>query len=131
MFSYIYNQNLKKIVVAFGTLFNNISVRHSESDVSFKEIKVPLAYASQEKFIQRYLNPSSISEGTRIENQLPRMSYIMSGIVPDPSRKKGRLTQYSPTTGPAGNCQPSGYSIANEIPVNLNFNLYIYLKKNN
>jgi hypothetical protein len=128
MFEYTYSENLKKIVIAFGSLFNNIDVRHKNNDGTLKEIRVPLAYASQEKFIQRYLNPSSITEGTRIENQLPRMSYIISGIAPDSSRKRGRLNPYSPVDGSSGTCVPSGYQVANEIPININFNLYIYTR---
>lgn len=58
MFGYYNNGNLRKLVVAFGSLFSNIYVTHKDpaggADI---EIRVPITYAPQEKFIQRYLNP--------------------------------------------------------------------------
>jgi hypothetical protein len=90
MYGTDYNKNLRKLVVAFGTLFSDIHVKHENSTVggSDLDIRVPITYASQEKFIQRYLNPSSITDGVRIENQLPRLSYIMNAISPDPNRRR-------------------------------------------
>lgn len=126
MFGYYNNGNLRKLVVAFGSLFSNIYVTHDDPaggpDI---EIRVPITYAPQEKFIQRYLNPSSITDGTRIENQLPRLSYIITSVVPDPSRRRNRFT---PSLGQTASCEPNGNVMYNEIPVNVNFNLYIYTR---
>ena len=129
MFDYFYNNNIRKTVVAFGSLFNNIHVEHTDPDGgSNLRIRVPITYASQEKFIQRYLNPSSITDGTRIENQLPRMSYIMANISPDPSRRRSRFSATGGKTLSGENCVDSGKFVYNEIPVNLTFNLYIYTR---
>jgi hypothetical protein len=129
MFDYFYNNNIRKTVVAFGSLFNDIHVEHTNPDGGNNlRIRVPITYASQEKFIQRYLNPSSITDGTRIENQLPRMSYIMANITPDPSRRRGRFSPTAGKTVSGQNCVDSGSFVYNEIPVNLTFNLYIYTR---
>jgi hypothetical protein len=131
MFGYYYNNNIRKIVVAFGSLFNDIHVAHKNPDGGNNlDIRVPITYASQEKFIQRYLNPSSITDGTRIENQLPRMSYIMASVAPDPSRRRSRFatTLGKETVGIQGTCTPTGKAVYNEIPVNLTFNLFIYTR---
>jgi len=129
MFDYFYNNNIRKTVVAFGSLFNNIHVEHTDPDGGNNlRIRVPITYASQEKFIQRYLNPSSITDGTRIENQLPRMSYIMANISPDPSRRRNRFSATAGKAASGENCVDSGKFVYNEIPVNLTFNLYIYTR---
>lgn len=125
MFGYYYNKSLRRIVVGFGSLFSNVIVYHENATGTETKIQVPLTYASQEKFIQRLLYPSSITDGTRIENQLPRMSFQLNSVSPDPSRRRARMT---PSRQPsAGNCT-SVDEISNEIPVNLSFNLFAYTR---
>ena len=129
MFGYYSNNNLRKLVVGFGSLFNDIHVGHKNPDGGNDlDIRVPITYASQEKFIQRYLNPSSITEGTRIETQLPRMSYIMSSIAPDASRRRNRFSPLLQKQTVGNDCTPTGKAVYNEIPVNVSFNLYIYTR---
>ena len=123
MFGYYNNKSLRKLVVGFGSLFSNIYVSH-ETAGSTLGIEVPLQYASQEKFIQRLLNPSSITDGTRIETQLPRMSFILNNIVPDPSRRRSRFASSVSLT----NCGATGTSIQFESPVNVGFNLFVYTR---
>lgn len=134
MFGYYYNKSLRKLVVGFGTLFNNIYVSHSNAtqlDPSSTPtlLRVPITYTSQEKFIQRLLNPSSITDGTRIENQLPRISYQINSISPDPSRRRVRFSPNRQLTssGP-GTCTNVGNQLANEQPVNVAFNLFVYTR---
>ena len=128
MFGYYYNKNLRKLVVGFGALFNNIEVSHVDpSTGSPFNIRVPVRYAPQEKFIQRLLQPSSITDGTRIENQLPIISFIMNSISPDPSRRISRLASNIKNSS-GGNCQTSGSQIKNQIPVNVSFNLFVYTR---
>jgi hypothetical protein len=126
MFGYYYNKSLRGLVVGFGSLFSNIQVVHNNDTGADTRIQVPITYASQEKFIQRLLNPSSITEGTRIENQLPRMSFHVNSITPDPSRRRSRFsTVTSPTT--AGSCANLD-EFANETPVNVGMNLFVYTR---
>lgn len=125
MFNYFYNQNLRKLVVGFGALFSNIDVAHTDPDGGAPiKIRVPIHYASQEKFIQRLLQPSSITPGTRIETQLPIISFMMNNISPDPSRRLGRFANNSNING----CQSSGSKIATQTPVNVSFNLFAYTR---
>lgn len=129
MFGYYYNKSLRKLIVGFGSLFSNIYVQHENADGNPTSLQVPITYASQEKFIQRLLSPSSITDGTRIENQLPRISFIMNNILADPSRRRVR---FSPNvrlnTSPSGGCDNQGSQIANEVPVNVGFNLFVYTR---
>jgi hypothetical protein len=128
MFGYYYNKSLRKLVVGFGTLFSNLYVSHKNASGPNTDLRVPVTYASQEKFIQRLLNPSSITDGTRIENQLPRISYVMNNIVPDPSRRRVRTSPAIYLSQNQGVCQNTGQKISNEIPVNVGFNLFVYTR---
>ena len=128
MFGYYYNKSLRKLIVGFGTLFSNIYVHHENGDGDPTKIQVPITYSSQEKFIQRLLNPSSITDGTRIENQLPRISFIMTNIISDPSRRRVRFSPSLSLSSISGVCQNTGNEIANEIPVNVGFNLFVYTR---
>lgn len=128
MFGYYYNKSLRRLIVGFGTLFSNIYVSHDNETGPNTSLRVPVTYSSQEKFIQRLLNPSSITDGTRIENQLPRISFIMNSITPDPSRRRTRFASSLSLSSNQGVCQNTGQQIANEIPVNINLNLFVYTR---
>lgn len=133
---YFYNQNLRKLVVAFGSLFSNIYIKHNnptlEGDPSIvlqkTQIKVPITYAPQEKFIRRLLEPSSITDGTRIETQLPKMSYIINSVMPDASRRKNKLNPIQAMDSVGGVCQTTGNQIYEQVPVNVSINLFIYTR---
>jgi len=126
MFGYYYNQNLRKLVVAFGSLFSNIEVTHVDPDSGNPtNIRVPIHYSSQEKFIQRLLQPSSISTGTRVELQVPIISFNMNNIVADPGRRLGRYIQ---NNNIGQGCGGSGSGISNQIPVNVTFSLFVYTR---
>lgn len=128
MFGYYYNQNLRKLIVSFGSLFSNIEVAHTDPDTGTPtNIRVPVHYSPQEKFIQRLLQPSSITSGTRVELQVPIISFIMNTISPDPSRRLGRFAQNTNLQS-GGNCQSSGTGVSTQIPVNVSFNLFVYTR---
>lgn len=124
---YFYNKSLRKLVIGFGSLFSNIYVQHSnQNNEDNTQIQVPITYAPQEKFIRRLLEPSSIDNTTRIENQLPRISYIMTNIQPDPSRRRNVNTPS--LTRSTSNCSESPLVITEEVPVNIGFSLFIYTR---
>jgi hypothetical protein len=125
MFGYFYNQNLRKLVVAFGSLFSNLEVGHVDPTTgNVKNIRVPIHYSPQEKFIQRLLQPSSITTGTRIELQVPIISFNVNSIVMDSGRRVGRFTR----NDTLGDSCPTGSAIESQIPVNVSFNLFVYTR---
>lgn len=130
MFDYFYNESLRKLVVGFGTLFNSIYVEHANPDAPAQPIKirVPITYAPQEKFIRRLLEPSSIANGTRIETQLPKLSYIMTSIKPDASRRRNKTLPLSSGTQTNGECESTTNQIFEQVPVNVSFSLFIYTR---
>ena len=49
-----YHESLRKVVVAFGTIFNNIIIHRTDSNGDvIQKIRVPLAYSPKEKFLTR------------------------------------------------------------------------------
>ena len=53
--NHFYNQIVRKNIIAFGTLFNNITMKSTDPSTGdvLEEIKVPLAYGPKQKFIVR------------------------------------------------------------------------------
>lgn len=84
--TYFYHEILRKTVIAFGTLFNNIQIRHKDANgVDFSVMKVPLAYGPIQKFLARIEQQPTLNR--EIALTLPRLSFEMTGLQYDPSRK--------------------------------------------
>ena len=52
--TYSYNEIIRKTIIAFGTLFNEVYIKHEDgngADYSFA--KVPIAYGPIQKFLSR------------------------------------------------------------------------------
>lgn len=89
--NYFYHQITRKIVTGFGTLFNEIYIQHKDSeDNKITQIKVPLAYGPTQKFLARLDQQPDLNKPIQIT--LPRMSFEMTSLQYDPSRK-GSLVQ--------------------------------------
>ena len=85
--TYFYNKNIRNIVILFGTVFNDISIRRTNaSDVVQEEIKVPIAYGPGEKFLVRLREATDISKG-KVGLTLPSMSFEFTAINYDSTRK--------------------------------------------
>tara|TARA_Y100001937_G_C7066822_1_gene306408 strand:- start:259 stop:1068 length:810 start_codon:yes stop_codon:yes gene_type:complete len=123
---YFYHESLRKIVVAFGTIFNNINIQRKDSNGNVvQSIKVPLAYSPKEKFIARLDQQPDLVNDRRVAVTLPRMGFEISGINYDPSRKLNRLgtikkVRTSVADGKVMNKQ------FNPVPYNINLNLYSF-----
>jgi hypothetical protein len=59
-----YNRTIRKIVVAFGTVFNDIYlVRYTKDGLTAKEtIKVPLNWGAKEKYITRLTSDPTLTK---------------------------------------------------------------------
>ena len=52
--TYYYHEIIRKTIIAFGTLFNNIEIKHkTQAGNSFSTVKVPIAYGPTEKIDAR------------------------------------------------------------------------------
>ena len=86
MFEYFYNEILRKTVISFGSLFNDIKIKHKNSDDDVVSvIKVPLAYGPTQKFLARLDQSPNLNKQVQIT--LPRMSFEFTGLTYDSSRK--------------------------------------------
>ena len=119
--TYFYHQTSRKMVVAFGSLFNTIEVRRTNSAGSVVDtIKVPLSYGPKEKFLTRIsadpnLNPS-------IALTVPRMGFELTAMTYDGVRKLNTMGRNvaAGTTGLKKQFNP--------VPYNWDFSLYVYVK---
>ncbi len=86
MFEYFYHEILRRTVIAFGSLFNEITIKHkNNSDSVVSVIRVPLAYGPTQKFLARLNQSADLSKPVQIT--LPRMSFEFTGLTYDASRK--------------------------------------------
>jgi hypothetical protein len=85
--AHFYNRTIRKVVVAFGSMFNDILLtRYSKDGLTAYEItKVPLSYGAKEKYLVRLQSDPTLTKS--IATSVPRMSFEMSGMSYDVSRK--------------------------------------------
>ena len=124
--TYYYNEIFRKTVVAFGTIFNNIDVRHKDSSDNITSvIKVPLAYSPIQKFLARIEQQADIESKKGIT--LPRMSFELNSLTYDPSRK-GTVTKQFKAYNKSNKKEVK--KIFMPVPYNMGFELNIMTKLN-
>lgn len=119
--TYNYNSIIKKTVVGFGTLFNNIEIRRTSGSKT-EVMKVPLAYGPKAKFLARLRQVGDLSTRDQVQITLPRISFEIQGISYDPSRKVSPTQYIRHTTGTREN------KAFMPVPYNINFELSILAK---
>ena len=123
--TYYYHEIMRKTIVAFGTLFNQIYIRHDDGDGNlYNELKVPLAYGPSQKFLARIEQQGDLNKPVQIT--LPRMSFEMNGIQYDSTRKTG-ITQ---TFKAVDKNTAAVKKVFMPVPYNINFELNILSKLN-
>jgi hypothetical protein len=110
------------MVVAFGSLFNEIYIDKTESG-GVKSFLVPIAYAPKEKYKVRLAGDPNLQNPNQIV--LPRMAFEITGYAYDSVRKRNSTTRFLlRDSNPA-----SGVDFAYaEVPYNIDFGLYIYVR---
>lgn len=112
---------LRKYVVLFGTLFNNISVnRHDSADAISQTLQVPLSYGPKNKFIAVATGDPDSERPIAIV--LPRMAFEMKSFEYDASRKLNTLNKRYKQV--AANAK----YIYQPVPYNIMFELYVMVK---
>lgn len=126
MFDYFYHEILRKTVISFGTLFNNIIIKRTADDNTTNSvIKVPLAYGPTQKFLARLEQSPDLNKPIQIT--LPRMSFEFVGLTYDPSRKL-TTTQTFLTKSATDNTEVKKAYMP--VPYNMEFELSIMTKLN-
>jgi len=122
--NYFYHEIIRKTVIAFGTLFNDIYVRHDDQAGNvISELKVPVAYGPRQKFLARIQQQPELNKATQIT--LPRMSFEITNIAYDSSRKAG-ITQTFKAPDSADDTKLK--KVFMPVPYNLGFELNILCK---
>jgi hypothetical protein len=121
MANVFYNRMIRKITVAFGDLFNNITlVRYNPDNTEQERFVVPIEYATKELYVMRLQGDPNLDK--KVMMTLPRLSYEMNGLTYDSSRKQiTNIKQFSQSA----NTTTSQYV---PVPYDFDFSLYLYVR---
>lgn len=121
--THFYHKLTRKYVVLFGTMFNNITLvrTNTDSGAEIERMKVPIIYAPKEKYITRLA--ADPDQQRPIAIRLPRLSFEMTGISYDPSRKQNSLLKVAKSN--TGTSAKSSYMA---VPYDINFDLNVYAR---
>ena len=116
-----YNRTIRKLVVGFGNLFKDITlVRYNPNLSEAERFLVPIAYAAKESYVMRLEEDLSLDK--KVQMTLPRMSFEMTGMSYDTTRKLNtNVKNFASTTGGV-------IGQYNPVPYNFDFNLYLYVR---
>ena len=118
-----YHKSLRNYIILFGTLFNNIHIeRRNSNDNVIQKIKCPLTYAPREKVTARLEQNISLTEKQSI--LLPRLSFEMTNLTYDPSRKLNTISKITKDPATGNNVK----SMFTPVPYDINFEFNIYTR---
>ena len=114
---------IRKAIVAFGNMFNNITIERKDAAGNVVQLqRVPLAYSPQQKFLAKIKQQPNV-DNTNFQVILPRMGFEMVSLDYDPNRKISPMQQsrtINSSTTASAQYAPT--------PYNINVLLYIYAK---
>ena len=117
-----YHRTIRKMVVVFGTLFNDIEiVRYTQAGVPKEKWKVPLSFSPKERFLTAITSDPNLIKS--IATVVPRMSFNLDSLEYDINRK-----QVSTLRNFAQNDDTSVNTQFVPIPYNFQFSLSIYVR---
>ena len=121
--SYAYHRIIRKIVVAFGNIFNNISLsRYDSNGVEQEHFLVPILYGGKEKYVSRLEGDPNLDK--KVQITLPIMSFEMMDMSYDASRKLNTNQRLTHSHGE----QNTTLSVYNPVPFDFDFDLYAYVR---
>ena len=124
--TYFYHEIIRKTIIGFGTLFNDIQIRHEDRNGgTLSETKVPLTYGPKQKFLAKLQQQEELSKAVAIT--LPRMSFEMNDMSYDPSRKSS-ITRTFKATDTTDNTKAKKVYLP--VPYNIGFELNVMTKLN-
>ena len=119
--TYFYHQTSRKMVVAFGSLFNTIEVRRTDSAGAVTEVvKIPLSYGPKDKMLTRISADPNLNP--KVALTVPRMGFELTSMSYDGVRKLNTMNRNvkKGTTGLKKQFNP--------VPYNWEFSLYVFVK---
>ena len=81
--NHFYHEIIRKTIVSFGTLFNNIEIQHKDgSGKTVSVIKVPISYGPMQKFLARITQGREYQDGVGTTLTLPRICLLYTSPSP-------------------------------------------------
>ena len=118
-----YHETIRKVVIGFGTLFNDIHITRKDSSGNISQsMKVPLAFGPKQKFLVRLREDPNITKSVAIT--LPRIGFEIGAITYDGSRKLNKIQKVK-KAGSSGNKVDTQYM---PVPYNIDFEMYAMAK---
>ena len=121
-----YHETMRNVIVAFGTLFNNIHlVRKNNSGTVTQTMKVPLAYGPRQKWLTRLDADAKLD--TKVAITLPRLGFEIQNLSYDPARKLNRVQKFKKVKSSTDDANKLDTQFM-PVPYNLDIELYAMAK---
>jgi len=121
--NYSYHKIIRKIIVAFGDMFNNIKIgRYDANGQELEQFLVPLLYGGKEKYVSRLEGDPELDK--KVQITLPVMSYELTDMSYDSGRK---LNSNFNNVGSSYD-QSTSFSVYNPVPFDFDFSLFAYVR---
>ena len=124
MFGQYYHGTIRKYIIAFGNLFNDVVIaRLNTAGVRIQAIEVPIAYGPKEKWLVRLKQDPNLEQNVGIT--LPRIGFEIVSLNYAPQRKLASTLQNAHLKNSDLNKLNSQYT---PVPYDLNILLSIFVK---
>ena len=114
-----YHRIIRKVVISFGNIFNNINIsRYDAQGVEKEHFLVPIVYGGKEKYVSRLEGDPNLDK--KVQVTLPIMSFEMRDMKYDATRKLMTNMKTLSTNG--------SVAAYNPVPFDFDFRLYAYVR---
>lgn len=118
-----YHETIRNCIIGFAKIFSDLKIERKKANGTVEQtILVPIAYAPKEKWIQRIEQDPTLDKQVMVT--LPRLSFEMTGISLDATRKVSRTSSITKSK--------VGVNTTNKVfapvPYNLDVSLYCISK---
>ena len=119
-----YNQSIRKYIIAFGNLFNDIVVRRiNNAGEVVQSLRVPIAYGPKQKFLVRISSREDRDMAVYIST--PRIGFDMESIEYDATRKLQSTIKNATMSGTDNTVLKTQFV---PVPYNINLRLSILVQ---
>ena len=119
--NYSYHRIIRKMVVAFGNLFNEIKLsRYDTNGAELEHFLVPIVYGGKEKYVSRLEGDPNLDK--KVQVSLPIMSFELVNMNYDATRK---LNTNFKSIVPSNT---TALAVYNPVPFDFEFQLFIYVR---
>lgn len=119
-----YNGNIRKVIVAFGSLFSNIYIDRKQGDsvagTTVQRLQIPISYSNKEKWVVRIDSDPELDKN--VYTTLPRIAFEIVGYAYDSTRKLNKMNKINCIQG------GTGKDMFTPVPYNINIQLYVLTK---